>query len=547
MRILLTGASGFIGCNIVNILDGDVVPITRGASVPSGDFDVVIHAAGKHRAPDEEVIKDNMVYTQEMLKLAKERNVKMFIFLSSNEVFGPGLTIKSEESPYNCPTVYSAAKAGAEQLCIASGLPVTILRLVNVYGPSMQKWKFLPTCTRQIMNNELVTIHPGQRSWVHVFDVGDAINFVIKNSKLGKFNIVGQTICNMDLAQSLAQSIGKTLRWQMVGGGAGHEAEYPVTGAALGWTYSRNISDHPHFTKFTNHQWDADFHTHPASAPLCGVFIETRVHPRNAYALRNFSHMLPNAALTIFHSAENEAHIREIIGPDTNIRLITFPVVPFVYAEYENFLKSPYFWSNFLEFDRIIMFMNDTGIRKNSILEFMKYDYIGAPWDHFPIGDPRVFQGGGAFSLRNPSLMHRITLENPAPPGFPEDVYFSASTVSRGGTCVPATKQQAARFSSDALAEHPDPMGFHNCFDTLPVSYTMYEDYEEGPRVLVNVRKAMVGSRDVTALVRLGVGPRGLWLPAGLDFEAGSVLVINDVHVELDNGRVKRSMRLLNI
>lgn len=548
MKILVTGAAGFIGSNLLKILEGDVVPLTRGAPVPDGDFDVVVHAAGKHRASDEDVIRDNMVGTQTILKLARERKVKMFIFLSSVEVYGPGQPTKTGESPCACPTVYSAAKAGAEQLCIASGLPLTILRLVNVYGPCMQKWKFLPGCTRQIMNGETVTVHPGRRSWVHVFDVGSAINFVIRNSKFGKFNVVGQTLSNLELAQSIAAGLGRELKWNLVQGGAGHEEEYPVSGEGLGWTFTRRVSDPPHFSKFTAGPWEADFGTHPAKSPLCGVFIETREHPLNEYALRNFSHMLPYASLTIFHSDDNEAQIKGIIGPGTDIRLVRFPVVPFVYAEYENYLKSPQFWSNFLDFDRVLMFMNDTGIRKNNILEFMKYDYIGAPWDHFPVGDPRVFQGGGAFSLRNPRLMHRIVTETPAPPGFPEDVYFSAHvTLGPQTGRVPVTKQEAARFSSDALAEHPDPLGFHNCFETLPVSYTMYEGFEGGPRKLVDVRKATVQSRDVTALIRLGVGPRGLWLPAGLNVGPGDTLVVNDTSIELDNGRIKKSVRLMDI
>jgi hypothetical protein len=193
-----------------------------------------------------------------------------------------------------------------------------------------------------------------------VFDVGSAINFVIRNSKFGKFNVVGQTLSNLELAQSIAAGLGRELKWNSVQGGAGHE-ESTVSGEGLGWTFTRRVSDPPHFSKFTASPWEADFRTHPASSPLCGVFIETRVHPLNEYALRNFSHMLPYASLIIFHSDDNEAQIREIIGSGTNVRLVRFPVVPFVYTEYENHLKSPEFWSNFLEFDRVLMFTERYG------------------------------------------------------------------------------------------------------------------------------------------------------------------------------------------
>jgi nucleoside-diphosphate-sugar epimerase len=141
---------------LLKILEGDIVPLTRGAPVPDGDFDVVVHAAGKHRASDEDVIRDNMVGTQTILKLARERRSKNVYILVIGRSVRTRTTHQTGESPLACPTVYSAAKAGAEQLCIASGLPLTILRLVNVYGPCMQKWKFLPMCTRQIMNGEIV-------------------------------------------------------------------------------------------------------------------------------------------------------------------------------------------------------------------------------------------------------------------------------------------------------------------------------------------------------------------------------------------------------
>jgi nucleoside-diphosphate-sugar epimerase len=512
-RVLVTGSAGFIGKNLLRHLDGIVVKSTRGVEFPDGDFDIIVHAAGKHKALDQTIIHDNMIGTLKTLELAKERNVKLFIFLSTIELFGPGSDIKTEDSKYNCPTVYSAAKAGAEQLCIASGLPVAIVRLVNVYGPFMQSWKFIPKCIDSIMNGKPVEIHDGRRSWVHVFDVADAINFIIKNSLSGTFNVTGQEISNIELANAFAKACSRPLFYTYAKGGPGHEQLYPVSGNKLQWKYSREITDPPSFSKILEYNWEADFRTHPPDAPLCGVYIETRVLPENERALRNFSHMLPYASLTIFYSDENESQIRNIINNNSNIRMIKFPIAPFVYREYENYLKSREFWSQFVNFDRVLIFMNDTCIRSNRILDFMKYDYIGCPWDHFPIGDPRIFQGGGAFSIRNPILMLQIIEENPPQEGFPEDVYFSAHTTFKKGTCVPRTREEAARFCTNCLGPEEDPMGFLIWENMRPISYTLYEGFERGPRKLVSLISATKGSQDVTKLIRLGIGPSGFYIP----------------------------------
>ena len=154
------------------------------------------------------------------------------------------------------------------------------------------------------------------------------------------------------------------------------------------------------FDDFKNQQWECDFKTHPACAPLEGVLIETRPDPALRSVLANFSCHLPYAALTILGSNDNFEILKEIIGPDTNVRILELGIEgPFTITKFNNLLTTPEFWDRF-HGDKVLFFMTDTGIRKNDVLRFLKYDWVGAPWHHLPVGDPRVFQGNGAFSIQ---------------------------------------------------------------------------------------------------------------------------------------------------
>lgn len=264
------------------------------------------------------------------------------------------------------------------------------------------------------------------------------------------------------------------------------------------------------FDRFKSQKWECDFRTHPKHAPLCGIFIESRDHPDIEYALRNFSCMLPHASLAILHSNSNFEKISKIIGPGTNVRFIKVQE-PYGRMDYVKGNLSPEFWDPFLEFDRVLMFFIDSGIRYNSVLKFMHYDFIGAHWNHLPTGDPRVFQGNGGFSLRNPRLMKLINIKWPCPdPDIGEDVWFNHHLVHNVPGAVLPTKATCAEFSTEGN-DIGGSMGFHDSERYTPGAWRMYElaDSPVRPK-LVNVLSADVDGRDVTALIRLGVGPNGL-------------------------------------
>ena len=308
---------------------------------------------------------------------------------------------------------------------------------------------------------------------------------------------------------------------------------------------------------FSKVEWECDFGTHPTNSPLVGLFIESRDHPLIEYALRNFSCMLPFASLYVMHSKQNEATIKRVIGTGTRVEL---ELLPDGFGEIDcNLLKlSPDLWSRFMKkHDKVLIFNVDTGIKHNSILRFMHYDYIGSAWNHYPVGDSRVFQGNGGFSLRSAWNTFRLAVENPCPVdnrqsvAMPEDVWYGAcfATSTNGMKYRLPTREDCNLFSTEGN-DIPGTLGFHDTEKYNKYSKNVYVIMDGPKQNLVSVISAVIdGKHDVSKLVRLGVGPRCLRLFRQTDFGVpnGCVLEIvtpNDriFKLELVNGKLKEDV-----
>jgi hypothetical protein len=298
------------------------------------------------------------------------------------------------------------------------------------------------------------------------------------------------------------------------------------------------------FNEFKNEPWEHDFRTHPARAPLEAVLIETRPDPDLRYALTNFSCHVPYAALTILGSKENFKILKEIIGPDTNIRIGDLGLEgAFTLTKFNDLLTTPQFWDQF-HGDRVLFFMTDTGLRKNDVLRFLKYDWVGAPWHHFPVGDPRVFQGNGALSIRNPKIL-KIFCKNFQRGALSEDVFFSACMVlGFPGASLP-TRGEATKFSMEGTV-YPDTFGFHNTHSYIAESGEVWGGHEGPTRRLVTIHEARADGHDVTDLVRLGIGAECLRIGPGALIHLGAKkLVIDGAEWDLEDGYVKDEIVLL--
>ena len=288
---------------------------------------------------------------------------------------------------------------------------------------------------------------------------------------------------------------------------------------------------------FASHDWACDFGTHPVTSPLVGILIENRNHKYLEATLRNFSCMLPFASLWIIHSEKNKETIQNLVGSFPNIRTeCSLPDEGFTVKECDTLKMTPEFWKKFIGFHRVLIFNVDTGIKKNSILRFMHFDYIGAMWYHRPLD---LDQGNGGFSLRNPRLMLEICSKFPEAAVPPEDVYFARKIKdSCPGARMP-TRFECEAFSTETR-EVLWTLGFHDVETYFPDSKGVYVPIDGPLQKLLNIQKADIdGIVGVTPLVKLGIGPNCLRIFKETQFSPGKYLNIDGVSFPLENGRLK--------
>lgn len=293
--------------------------------------------------------------------------------------------------------------------------------------------------------------------------------------------------------------------------------------------------------EFSNQKWECDFTTHPTTSPLVGVFIESRNHPKIGYALRNFSCMLPWASLHIMHSNANKAIIEQVTGLAKNITIEQLPE-PYNAFDCNTMKLSPEFWKKFIKFHRILIFNVDTGIKQNSILRFLHFDYIGARWYHNPWGNESIYQGNGGFSLRNPKLMYEIITKFPCPYDntkaidMPEDMWFTKMIHDHfPNACMP-NPAECELFSTETR-DLACTFGFHDVDTYFPNAKKAYKVMEGPYRKLINIKTAYIdGVVNVLPLIKLGTGPMGTRIFKETYIGPGSSLNIDEFSFKIENG-----------
>lgn len=207
-EVLITGHTGFIGRALMAALQSDEALHVCGVSRSTGcnlfdadsigrltPFDAVVHLAGfvgvaRSWKNPAEALRGNILPTLNVLELSRARKSHI-IFMSSYLYGTPDYLPIDERHPVRCFNPYAQSKHLAEFLCEGYardfGIPVTIIRLFNVYGPGQTDESLIPYVVNQVLHSDKVAVKDlrPKRDYLYIDDVVDALARVIRSDAKG--------------------------------------------------------------------------------------------------------------------------------------------------------------------------------------------------------------------------------------------------------------------------------------------------------------------------------------------------------------------------
>lgn len=199
-------------------------------------------------------LETNIIGTSVLMDAAKKYGVKRYHQVSTDEVYGdlpldrPDLFF-TEETPLHTSSPYSSSKASADLLVQAYhrtyGLPVTISRCSNNYGPYQFPEKLIPLMIANAMADKKLPVYgegKNVRDWLYVEDHCKAIDLIIRRGTVGEvYNIGGHNeMHNIDIVKIILKELGKPESLiEHVTDRKGHDQRYAIDPTKihneLGW------------------------------------------------------------------------------------------------------------------------------------------------------------------------------------------------------------------------------------------------------------------------------------------------------------------------
>lgn len=304
MNVLVTGGAGFIGSNFIfyirkkhpkyriicldkltyagnlstlaSVMDGPDFKFIRGDIADREAVynlfetekpEVVVNFAAESHV-DRSIedpgvfLQTNVIGAQVLLDACREYGVERYHQVSTDEVYGdlpldrPDLFF-TEKTPLHTSSPYSASKASADLLCSAYqrtyGIPVTISRCSNNYGPYQFPEKLIPLMIANALADKPLPVYGeglNVRDWLYVEDHCAAIDLILEKGKAGQvYNIGGHNeMHNIDIVKLICKALDKPESLiTHVTDRKGHDMRYAIDPAfihgELGWLPETKFED----------------------------------------------------------------------------------------------------------------------------------------------------------------------------------------------------------------------------------------------------------------------------------------------------------------
>lgn len=303
-KIIVTGGAGFIGSNFVYYMlrkypdakiicidcltyAGNMSTLAKAMENPNFKFyktnicdragiykifeeekpDIVVNFAAESHVDrsienPEVFLETNILGTQVMMDACRKYGIGRYHQVSTDEVYGdlpldrPDLFF-TEDTPIHTSSPYSASKASADLLVLAYyrtfGLPVSISRCSNNYGPYHFPEKLIPLMIANCLNDKPLPVYGeglNVRDWLYVEDHCRAIDLIIHKGRVGEvYNVGGHNeMKNIDIVKLICDYLKKPYSLiTYVTDRKGHDLRYAIDPTKihneLGWLPETKFAD----------------------------------------------------------------------------------------------------------------------------------------------------------------------------------------------------------------------------------------------------------------------------------------------------------------